>query len=315
MLSPVVVWGGTGGCDHGPVGIDPAARLAAANNAAWCAAVCRTHALVTETAADVWWSATRTPPLFPDLVTLVPGGAPELLLAIIDSSTGCSVKDSFADLDLGPSGFTVVVEASWIVRDSTAVAAGQALRWRRIGADDGFDRWVAAWSASSGAPLDVLRPALFAEPTVTVLAADRDGGGDLLAAGGGGGDLLAADRGGDLVAGAVINDAAGVLGVSNVFVVREHAGVDPWPSLVGYLVRHHRGRTVVGYEAGDDFDRALAAGFRRAGALRVWIRAQGADGEIEPAVERFDDLPDPVVLPPEVESPSSALARMRSDER
>ena len=240
--------------------IDPAARLAAANNAAWCAAVCRTHGLVTETAADVWWSATRTPPLFPDLVTLVPGGAPELLLAIVDSSPGCSVKDSFSDLDLAPSGFTVVVDASWIVRDPTAVAAGPALRWRRVGPGEGFDRWVAAWSASSGAPIDVLQPALLADPTVTVLAADRED---------------------DLVAGAVINDAAGVLGVSNVFVVGEHAGLDPWPPLVGYLVRHHRDRTVVGYESGADLDRALAAGFRRAGALRVWTRRKGAGGEIE----------------------------------
>lgn len=258
------------------MGIDPAARLAAANNAAWCAAVCRTHGLATKTTADVWWSAARTPPLFPDCVTLVPGAAPELLLAIIDSSAGCSVKDSFADLDLGPSGFTVVHEASWIARDTTAVATGAPLRWRRVDQGEGFDRWMKGWRAAYDAPADVLRPTLLSDPTVSALEADRDG---------------------ELVAGAIVNDAASVLGVSNVFVVGEReddgaadetvaAGngadwaadaetrgvLDPWPSLVGYLVRQHRYRTIVGYESGHDLERAVAAGFRPAGPLRVWMR-------------------------------------------
>jgi hypothetical protein len=234
------------------VRIDPAARLAAANNAAWCAAVCRTHGLVTETAADLWWSAERTPPLYPDCITLMPGGAPELLLAVVDSSVGCSVKDSFADLDLVSSGFTVLHEARWIVRESTGVPAGPVLRWRRVGSDETFAAWEDAWRAAGAAPAGVLRPALVDDPKVLVLAADVDG---------------------TVVAGAIVNDAASVLGVSNVFAT--DPGLDPWPSLVTYLVRHHRARTVVGCEAGADLERALATGFRVAGPLRIWIR--GAD--------------------------------------
>jgi prevent-host-death family protein len=40
-----------------------------------------------------------------------------------------------------------------------------------------------------------------------------------------------------------------------------------------------------------------------------------ATGEIEPATEDPDDLPEPLVLAPGVESPSSALGRLRRDER
>jgi antitoxin (DNA-binding transcriptional repressor) of toxin-antitoxin stability system len=40
-----------------------------------------------------------------------------------------------------------------------------------------------------------------------------------------------------------------------------------------------------------------------------------AAGEVEPATQGFDDLPEPVVLGPETESPSSALERLRHEER
>lgn len=40
-----------------------------------------------------------------------------------------------------------------------------------------------------------------------------------------------------------------------------------------------------------------------------------AAGEIEPASADLDDLPEPLVLAPEIERPSAALARLRRDER
>lgn len=40
-----------------------------------------------------------------------------------------------------------------------------------------------------------------------------------------------------------------------------------------------------------------------------------ASGEIEPASGDIEDLPDPLVLPDGVETPSAALARLRSQER
>lgn len=40
-----------------------------------------------------------------------------------------------------------------------------------------------------------------------------------------------------------------------------------------------------------------------------------AMGEIEPAKGDLDDLPDPLVLAPDLERPSDVLARLRRDER
>jgi prevent-host-death family protein len=40
-----------------------------------------------------------------------------------------------------------------------------------------------------------------------------------------------------------------------------------------------------------------------------------AAGDIEPATADLDDLPEPLVLPPETELPSRVLARLRREER
>ena len=40
-----------------------------------------------------------------------------------------------------------------------------------------------------------------------------------------------------------------------------------------------------------------------------------ASGDVEPATADLDDLPEPIVLPPETELPSRVLARLRCDER
>lgn len=40
-----------------------------------------------------------------------------------------------------------------------------------------------------------------------------------------------------------------------------------------------------------------------------------ATGDVEPATEDFDDLPEPLRLPSDAETPSAVLARLRRDER
>jgi prevent-host-death family protein len=40
-----------------------------------------------------------------------------------------------------------------------------------------------------------------------------------------------------------------------------------------------------------------------------------AAGDVAPATGDLDDLPDPLVLPPGIETPSQALARLRRNER
>jgi hypothetical protein len=233
--------------------------MAAANNAGWCDVVCRTHGLIPKFDSHAWTSRVRTPAFYPDAVTLsedvpVPG-----LLARVDDAAGCSIKDSFASLDLSAFGFRVLFDAEWIVRPpSTAApaapATGDAPAWRVVRASDLFAAWERSWRGDDG-PVGVLGADLLGQPSVTVLAAR--------------------DRG-RVSAGAVLHHGAGVVGISNMFSDPDRGHAD-WVGCLALVDAVFPGSTLVGYEAGDALAAALAAGFRTAGPLRVWLR----DGRVD----------------------------------
>lgn len=94
--------------------IDTRAWAAARNNAEWCDLVCRGHGVTTQLDARLWVARHHSPPYDPDAVTLLPDVTVDEVLSQIDVGDGCSVKDSFAALDLRPAGFRVLFEAEWI---------------------------------------------------------------------------------------------------------------------------------------------------------------------------------------------------------
>ena len=228
---------------------------AARNNADWCAAVGRAHGLPGAFGGTAWTSADRTPLYYPDAVTLHPGAAPADFLPHIDTaSPGCSVKDSFATLDLGPDGFTELFGAQWIHRPAGApVPATPRLRPAPVRSDAGLSAWQAAWhgegDADGDAP-DVFRPALLAEPSVLVLAV-YDGS--------------------VLVGGAVLNSGAGLVGLSNLFAVDDADQAEVRSCVLRAAAEHFPGLAVVGYEHGDDLAAALDSGFTAIGPLRIWL--------------------------------------------
>jgi hypothetical protein len=229
------------------------AESAARNNAEWCAAMSRAHGLAGEFTAQAWASPSRTPPYYPDAVTLVPGADPDALTARIDTTApGASVKDSFADLDLGAAGFRVLFEARWIHRPATAPAepvAGPV--WHVVRDPATLRAWALAWDDGDG-HADVFRPGLLDDPAVHVLAGVSPDG--------------------RVTAGAVAGRSEQVVGVSNVFA--EEGGPDAaWPFVLEALHRLHPGLPVVGYEHGDDLTAALRHGFEPVGPLRVWLHA------------------------------------------
>ena len=124
-------------------------RLAVEENVAWCDHVARGAGVVTEHDADRWWATTRTPPLYPDAITRRPGLDAASVLAGIDRTEGCSVKDSFADLDLEPEGFEVLFEAHWLHVDEPEPG------WRNAAYEHGAE--LEAALASGAAPLGRLR--------------------------------------------------------------------------------------------------------------------------------------------------------------
>ncbi|WP_345201963.1 hypothetical protein [Streptomyces lavendulae] len=234
---------------------------AARNNAEWVAAVCRDGAF----SASVWSSARRTPPLYPDAVSLTPRASAADVVAGIDTgSPGCSVKDSFAVLDLAPAGFEVLFEARWIHRPAgppgpVAPEAAGAVRWSEVRTAAELEAWEAAWGGGAGTGL--FRAELLARDLV----------------------FLAGRSGGRIVAGAVASAGGGVVGVSNLFTAdgpeSDPAGaVDAaWAAVLGAVAARWPGLPVVGYEHGEDLEAAVRAGFTPIGPLRVWLHTARPD--------------------------------------
>jgi hypothetical protein len=224
--------------------------IAAANNAAWCDAVCRTHGIEAERDGRAWTTRTRSPPLYPDAVTLVAEPSAPALLARIDASPGCSVKDSFAALDLTGHGFRVLFDAQWVVRsrsDPQAIPASP--QWTVVRDVETFTAWEDAWRGPNG-PRNVLRADLLWTKAVTFLAARID------------------DR---IVGGAVLSRSATVVGVSNFFT-EDPISSESWQGCLAVADALFPGVTLVGYESEDALDALRAHGFEAVGPLQVWIR-------------------------------------------
>ncbi len=229
-------------------------RIAARNNAEWCDAVCRSHGARTQFRDDAWTTPTRSPTYYPDAVTLVPDLSVPDLLSRIDVSPGCSIKDSFASLDLTRHGFRVLFDAAWIVLTATPPAPNAgAARWEVVRDVDGLARWVDAWRGESG-PEHVLRAELLDRDSVAVLAA-RDG-----------------DR---VMAGAICNRSANAIGISNFFAT-DGVTAATRPGCLALAGAHFAMSSFVGYESGDELAAAQRDGFEVVGPLRVWIRDSAA---------------------------------------
>lgn len=248
------------------------ALVGARNNAEWCDAMCRAHAVPGGFGARAWTSARRTPLLYPDAVTLTRDARADDVLGTVDTaSAGCSVKDSFAALDLTAAGFDVLFEAQWLHRpgDLPAPAAPPETEWKQVTSPAGLTEWAAAWDGGQGLA-GLFRPELLSDPAVTFLAAHSRSG----------------TRQGRIVAGAVVNLGAGAAGVSNLFAVDDDLD-GAWAGCLGAVARRWPGTPVVGYEHGDDLDAAIRQGCAPAGPLRVWLAsgpaADHAAASSEPA--------------------------------
>lgn len=226
---------------------DQRALAAARDNAQWCDLVCRSHGCATAFHDDVWLTETRSPRAYPDAVTLRRSAVVADVLARVDRSAGCSVKDSFAALDLSDSGFDVLFEAEWIHRPTWPDGAVGALSWRSVADVDELEAWATAHGGGA-----VFRPALLGQPAVAV--------------------LVATDKGGGLAAGVIGSRSGDVVGLSNLFTV----SADPdevWAGAAAAVSVAFPGLSLVGYERGDDLSAARRAGFETVGPLRVWVAA------------------------------------------
>ncbi|THA39056.1 MULTISPECIES: hypothetical protein [unclassified Streptomyces] len=236
-------------------------RAAVRNNAEWCAAVSGGGSF----AAGAWTSARRTPPYYPDGVTLTREASGDALLAAMDTdSPGCSVKDSFADLDLAPAGFEVLFGAEWIHRPPAAPAPGAcALTWSRVADAGELAAWEAAWGGGESSGL--FHPGLLTEEIA--FFAGRSAEGRIVA--GAAANRTGADRTGADRTGA---DRTGtVVGLSNVFTADGTPDDEAWAGALTTVADLWPGLPVVGYESGEDLATAVRHGFAPLGPLRVWL--------------------------------------------
>ncbi|MBT2368217.1 hypothetical protein J7E88_23565 [Streptomyces sp. ISL-10] len=232
------------------------ALRAARNNAEWCEAMCRAHGRPGSFGAHAWTNTRRTPPLYPDAVTLTPEATAADVLAGIDASAaspGASVKDSFARLDLAAAGFEVLFEAQWLYRPAglPAPAAPEGLPWSPVTTAGELAEWATAWDGGQGLA-GLFRAELLADPTTTLLAAR--------------------DRGGRVTAGVVLSTTVGAAGISNLFTLDDDLE-SAWAGCLSAVTSRWPRLPVVGYEGGDDLTAALRSGCEPAGPLRVWLRA------------------------------------------
>ncbi|MFF5216968.1 hypothetical protein [Micromonospora sp. NPDC000442] len=214
-------------------------HFAVRENATWCDLVCATHGRPGSLDTDAWSVSRRSPPLYPDAVTLRPGLDADLLRRI-DAGPGASVKDSYADLDLAGHGFDVLFEAQWLHRPPGSPVGHEALLPVTTAGD------LMAWAHAHGGG-SVFRPDLLTDPRVRILGL--------------------ADGHGGWSGGAVLHDAGEVVGVSNVFA-RDAAPEQVWAGVCAAGA----GRHLVGYEQDADLAPARRHGFRTIGPLRVWLR-------------------------------------------
>lgn len=255
-----VTWSGdapvTTGSADGAAATAGHAVVAARNNARWCNAMGRAHGIEGCNDADAWTSARRMPPLYPDAVTLRAGVDAGALVGRIEPSPGGAVKDSFADIDLGPHGFRTLFNAQWLHRSPGTpthdISASVQLHWTPVRDATGLGAWDDAWQRCGGCD-GVFVTELLDEADIVMLAGRQ------------------MER---IVAGAVVTVSDGVAGLSNVFADPEpdvERGL--WPGCLAWLDRSLPDRSVVGYEAGDALRAAARHGFRPVGPLRVWVRS------------------------------------------
>jgi hypothetical protein len=83
--------------------------------------------------------------------------------------------------------------------------------------------------------------------------------------------VIAQYRGGRIIAGAIANRSATVVGLSNVF----HAGGDlepAWAGSASVAVQRWGELPVVAYDSGPSLDAARAEGFESVGDVVIWLK-------------------------------------------
>ncbi|MBW9055120.1 hypothetical protein [Rhizobium mesosinicum] len=228
-------------------------RAAISNNAFWCDAVCKALGSPGEFTSTIWFHRRGTPPFYPDVVTLMEadGEQTEAIATLVNSEGRVwAIKDSYAALDLEPLGFRLLFEAEWIGM-RTPVSVPSPISWQRMESAADLARWEMEWRKANGPVAQrIFSEPLLHDPEIAFLLAFEHG---------------------KPIGGGILNRAAGVVGLSNLFAEGRH-GETIRRGLIAQAAELYPREPLAGYEHGDDLDEALRAGFELLGPLRVWLK-------------------------------------------
>jgi hypothetical protein len=220
----------------------PALRAAVDASVGWYEDICALHDTATVLRDGLWSAVGPPPPLHSGAVVVEPGVRAEQVLERM-GTTGGGVKDSFAEVDLGAHGWSLLFAASWLFRPPAPAPEPAPAGWSVVRTAEQLAAWTAGHDTA-----EVLLPGLLRSGHLVVLERQV---------------------GGTPVAGAVARLGSGTVDVSNVHAAPGHQ-VD-WSELAAVVGQLFPGRPLVGYERGDDLTAALAGGFQVTGELRVWV--------------------------------------------
>jgi hypothetical protein len=217
-------------------------RAAVDASVGWYEDICALHGTASVLRDGLWSAVGPPPPLHSGVVVVEPGVTAEQVLERRRTTDG-GVKDSFASVDLGEHGLTLLFSARWIHRPAQAPVPAPPPGWTAVRTPERLAAWTAAHDTA-----DVLLPGLLRSAHLVVLEQQVDG---------------------VAVAGAVARLGSGTVDLSNVHAAPGHS-VD-WAELAAVVAHLFPERPLVGYENGQDLDAALAGGFTATGELRVWV--------------------------------------------
>jgi hypothetical protein len=226
--------------------MDDRIQVAVENNARWCDLVCRSLGITTSWLEGFWVSRQPSPQFYPEGITLQGNLSREQVVDELPAGI-CSVKDSFADLDIASHGFELLFEARWIYRAPTARTARRPAGWTTVSTEGDFVRWREACGLT-----DVLPAALLRDESVR---------------------FLQRKRAQDVTAGAVLNRNGSVVGLTNLFSTSVPLD-EVWGDVAALCGQHFPSCPIVGYERGQELDAATNTGFTDLAALRVWLQVQ-----------------------------------------
>ena len=222
--------------------MDPRLRAAVDASVGWYEDICALHGTASLLRDGLWSAVGPPPPLHSGVVVVEPTVTAEQVLERRHTTDG-GVKDSFANVDLGAHGQSLLFSASWFHRPAHPSVSTPPAGWTAVRTPERLAAWTAHHDTT-----DVLLPGLLRSAHIVVLEQQVDGEG---------------------VAGAVARLGSGVVDVSNVHASPGH-DVD-WGELAAVVAQVFPQRPLVGYERGPDLEAAIAGGCVVTGELRVWV--------------------------------------------